>query len=114
MKVNLPNPNDENALESIQIDEWDTWNMDYTLSLLIVPMLNQLKEDGHGYPATLNSFEEWHEILDKMIWSFEQTKGEYESSYGLALNNNEEYKVYMNRVQEGFDLFGKYYMSLWD
>ncbi len=114
MKVNLPNPNDENALESIQIDEWDTWSMDYTLSLLIVPMLKQLKEDGHGYPAVLDSFEEWHEILDKMIWSFEQAKNGYEGYYGLALNNNEEYKAYMSRVQEGFDLFGKYYMSLWD
>lgn len=114
MKVNLPNPNDENALESIQIDEWDTWNMDYTLSLLIVPMLNQLKEGGHGYPAMLDSFEEWHEILDKMIWSFEQAKNAHEGDYGLALNNNEEYKAYMNRVQEGLDLFSKYYMSLWD
>lgn len=114
MKVNLPNPNDENALESIQIDKWDTWSMDYTLSLLIVPMLKQLKEDSHGYPATLNSFEEWQGILDKMIWSFEQAKNEYEGCYGLALNNNEEYKAYMNQIQQGFDLFGKYYMSLWD
>ena len=35
----------------IHIDEWDTWNMDHTLSLIIVPMLKQLKETKHGAPG---------------------------------------------------------------
>jgi len=28
----------------IQIDPYDTWSMDHTLSLIIIPMLKQLKE----------------------------------------------------------------------
>lgn len=36
---------------SIRIDKWDTWNMDYTLALVIAPMLKQLKETKHGSPC---------------------------------------------------------------
>jgi len=32
----------------IKIDKWDTWSMDATLSLLILPMLKQLKATKHG------------------------------------------------------------------
>lgn len=112
MKVILPNPNDENALEVVQIDEWDTWSMDHTLSLLIVPMLKQLKDQSgvSGYPATLNTMEEWYEVLDKMIWSFEQSQ----NLYDITLDSKVDYKATMDKIQEGFDLFGKYYMGLWD
>lgn len=34
----------------IHIDKYDTWNMDGTLSLIILPMLKQLKETKHGSP----------------------------------------------------------------
>lgn len=32
----------------IHIDKWDTWNMESTLALIILPMLKQLKETKHG------------------------------------------------------------------
>lgn len=38
----------------IRIDPWDTWNMDSTLAPIILPMLKQLKETKHGYPASLD------------------------------------------------------------
>jgi hypothetical protein len=34
----------------IRIDEYDTWGMDHTLGLIILPMLKQLKETKHGSP----------------------------------------------------------------
>lgn len=34
----------------VKIDYWDTWNMDGTLSPIILPMLKQLKEKKHGSP----------------------------------------------------------------
>lgn len=34
----------------IHIDRYDTWSMDHTLSMIIVPMLKQLKETKHGSP----------------------------------------------------------------
>jgi hypothetical protein len=32
----------------VKIDKYDTWNMDSTLNLIILPMLKQLKENKHG------------------------------------------------------------------
>jgi hypothetical protein len=37
-----------NRKVKIRIDKYDTWNMDSTLALLILPMLKQLKETKHG------------------------------------------------------------------
>lgn len=34
----------------IHIDEYDTWSLDHTASLIILPMLIQLKETKHGSP----------------------------------------------------------------
>jgi hypothetical protein len=36
--------------QKIHIDYWDTWNMNDTLALIILPMLKQLKETKHGSP----------------------------------------------------------------
>ena len=34
----------------IKIDRWDTWNMNSTLAMIILPMLKQLKETKQGSP----------------------------------------------------------------
>ena len=34
----------------IKIDNYDTWNMDHSLALIILPMLKQLKQTKHGSP----------------------------------------------------------------
>lgn len=34
----------------IRIDRYDTWNIDRTLAMIILPMLKQLKENKHGSP----------------------------------------------------------------
>ena len=79
----------------IRIDPYDTWGMDNTLALIIVPMLKQLKEKQHGapnvddedVPENLRStsakpkendwdtdefhFARWDFVLDEMIFAFE-------------------------------------------
>lgn len=35
----------------IRIDKYDTWSMDHTLALIVLPMLKQLKETKHGSPT---------------------------------------------------------------
>lgn len=93
-----PQGEEEHAVE-IRIDPWDTWNMDYTLALIIVPMLKQLKETKHGAPhvdqddvpedlrmpegwyennycvngeTDPDFFKRWDWVMDEMIWAFEQ------------------------------------------
>lgn len=112
----------------IKLDNYDTWSMDHTLALIIVPMLKQLKETKHGSPHIDNedvpkelwapensdmfdTDEKWHDrwewVLDEMIWAFEQIVEDSDVPV-------EDYKEHYARVKRGTTLFGKYYQGLWD
>jgi hypothetical protein len=80
----------------IKIHGYDTWSMDGTLALIILPMLKHLKDNQHGaghvddedVPEHIRStaapkkenehdtdffwFRRWEWVLDEMIWTFEQ------------------------------------------
>lgn len=152
----------------IHIDKYDTWNMDGTLALIILPMLKQLKETQHGAPGDMPEFSQtdngssqssfefykegdsaawdaghkrWEEILDKMIWSFEQRLDDnWDEKYWIThpVLDMDDYpedegktcfpvrwkvkgecdwegrQKHVEKMQEGFELFGKYYQNLWD
>jgi hypothetical protein len=53
MKVHI-GPYRKNRREDIRIDAYDTWSMDCTLALIVLPMLKQLKETKHGSPYVDN------------------------------------------------------------
>jgi hypothetical protein len=177
MKIKISKfPKYGNQKIDIQIDPWDTWNMDRTLAQIIYPMLLQLKATKHGVPGNFvevggedysdqNSFdfykethddawkvgaERWDEILDKMIWSFGQLAyedyddkyhhgeakydwvksdktypnpitGKIEATYQMVDKNPDEHwydhvghMKHEERIQEGLELFGKYFRNLWD
>ena len=86
-------------IDYVKIDYWDTWNMDSSLSQIVLPMLKQLKATKHGAPfvddedvppklrsttkaaqkvkknewdTDGNHFKRWDYVLDEMIWAFEQ------------------------------------------
>lgn len=84
----------------VQIDPWDTWNMETTLGYIIRPMLKQLKGKKNGAPFvdpkdcpselkpkkltkrerdnghTDNThFERWDWVLNEMIFAFESLEG---------------------------------------
>jgi len=162
---------------SVKIHDYDTWGMYETLSVIIAPMLRQLKETKHGYPLVDNkdvpvelrvkrpknyytrpttdgdnTIEEkeiakWDWVIGEMIFAFEQyearvmvdydwedqfTSGEIDMQmkeveldgktfHTLEKGPNHTYeidtegmKAYTERIRNGFILFGKYYLSLWD
>lgn len=98
MKVNIGPYVDEGERQvEINIDNYDTWSMDHTLAMLILPMLKQLKKDKHGAPNVDNEdvpeelrmpdgwyeekysrngetdpnfFKRWDWVMDEMIWGF--------------------------------------------
>jgi hypothetical protein len=99
MKVNIgpyTTGGNEDRNIDIVIDPYDTWSMDHTLALLIVPMLKQLKATKHGAPLVgdeyvpehlrstaapskenewdidENHFKRWDYVIDEMIWAMEQ------------------------------------------
>ena len=152
----------------IKIDEYDVWSMDTTLAIIILPMLIKLKEQKHGIPGNMtaltytsnssqHSFDfyeegdslshetgssQWDEIMDKMIWSFEQLQpdcdweeqywntkpeldlSEYPEDEGKDIipvrwkvEGDHDRSGYMNKkkkIDEGLLLFGKFFRSLWD
>jgi hypothetical protein len=176
MKVNIRNFNKgpkERKIE-VKVERWDTYSMDHTAALIILPLLLQLKQTKHGVPSGLvtrtggdtdNNYcfdfiqddenavfdklcEQWDEILDKMIWSFQQlvddsydskyhhghmklgwkpveitnpTTGVVETMHEMVDENPGEHwydhvghELHEERIQEGLELFGKYYRNLWD
>ena len=177
MKVNISKfPKNGNQKVNVIIDKHDTWSLDHTLASIIYPALLQLKATKHGVPSEFadvggedyhsqdsfdfykesaqESFEQackrWDDVLDKMIWSFEQLlkdnyddlyhhgKSEYdwvktdkqfanpltgkmEDTFQMVDKDPEAHwydaeghKLHEEKIQEGLELFGKYYQNLWD
>lgn len=58
---------------------------------------------------------EWHEILNKMIWSMEEYKNDNHNDPGMQGKSydSDERKEYLKRYNEGFELYGKYLPYLW-
>jgi hypothetical protein len=101
MRVNI-GPYEDDRVIDVDIDSYDTWNMDHTLAYIILPMLKQLKETKHGAPfveiedrpshlqcliekeshdVDPYHFEAWEWAMDEMIWSFEQKTRDWELDY---------------------------------
>lgn len=108
----------------IRIDKYDTWNMDSTLALLILPMLKQLQATKHGSPSVddedvpleLRStqappkkdeydiddrfHQRWDWVLNEITWAFEQLQPEcdWESQY-----HSGDIKVKFKKIEEKAD-----------
>ena len=51
MRVNIGEPQDDGQQDvDVEIHPWDTWALDYTLALIIIPALEQLRDGTHSYP----------------------------------------------------------------
>lgn len=87
----------------IRIDDWDIYSLDYTLSFVILPALIKFKDNLTGHPSEI-TFEEWQEILGKMITAFRLISEDRDDEFGeLELE-----------IKEGLSLFAQYYRHLWD
>ena len=93
----------------------ECFSLYYPIAEFIYPRLKYFREsDKLGYPAELDSMEEWDEILDKMLFSFDYSINEDEDRFSPTTFTLEEYQDMLNRVDEGFTLFGKYFLNLWE
>lgn len=60
----------------VKYHDYDTWSLDHTLALIILPGLKQLKAIQHGHPCDVNE-DQWAEIMDKMIFAFDEIANDY-------------------------------------
>ena len=116
----------------IKLHDYDTWGMDHTLALIILPMLKQLKETKHGSPWVDdedvpdnlgirttdetpkehdpwgdNVHKRWDWVMDELIWTFTALQ---EDDYDMSIEEEKHWE----RIKNGLRLFGKYYRGLWD
>ena len=127
----------------IRIDPYDTWSMDHTLAMIILPMLKQLKETKHGSPlVSLEDVPEYMratntedyddqmtfdfyndpelckqnvqcDVHDRWAWVLDEMIWAFED-----LSNPGELDLFSlsddKRMQHALMLFGKSYRGLWD
>jgi len=85
-------------------DDSETWSLTDTICHFILPRLKRFKEVNASTPAKL-TMDEWNAIIDKMLLAFELTTREE----GSRIWNDKESK----QIEEGLDLFRKWFMALW-
>lgn len=73
----------------IKYHNYDTWSLDHTLALIILPGLRQLKATNHGYGGVdyndlphawlkdASGEDQWEWIMDEMIWAFNEIANDY-------------------------------------
>lgn len=91
-------------------DYRETWNLDYEIACFILPRLAYLRENAVSYPGSEEFFgegglEKWLAIEDKMIKAFETIVDK-----DMSFETKEEKEI----IEEGLDLFRKYFQTLWD
>ena len=100
----------------------ECWNLDVTIAALILPRLIHYRDSCVSTPTMFIQYDEeyhvingeeahikWIEVLNKMIEAFYLVVAD--TTLGCTM---EELKSISNRINEGLNLFAKYYLSLWD
>ena len=118
---------------------YEVWTLKCAHSDWILPRLRKFRDTVSGYPNNFSSVEEWQAAIDKMIWSFEHHDDLIRPTFPEGYDHRfVRYKIgdltysrcmeeelsadgfmdqrnkHNEKVQEGLDLFGKHYLSLWD
>lgn len=92
----------QKELKEKGLDKTECWNLDRTIACFVVPRLKLFKELGNSYPPELDNMSEWHLLIDKMIYSFEQKM-------------SDDYKTFdKDKYDDGMQTFARYYHHLWD
>ena len=93
----------------------ECFSLYYPIAEFIYPRLKYFREsEKMGYPTEFGSMEEWDEILDKMLFAFDYALNEDTDKFSPIEFNLEEHQTILDRVAEGFKLFGEYFLNLWD
>lgn len=96
----------------------ETWQLYFSIAVFVLPRLKYFREHTCGFPASFEKIEDWQAIIDKMIFSFQtcfhddffQVPKQFKDKYK---NKKNPWKSYVKEVNEGFNLFGKYFLHLW-
>ena len=88
-------------------DDSETWNLDHSIAVLLLPRLIRFKELNNGHPGQFSSMEEWNAVLDDVIYCFEF----YAGGGPYDLNGEEGWDK--ERAAKGLKAFVEFYNDLW-
>lgn len=95
----------------------EMWNLDDTISKWIVPKLKTFKIITQGYPTSMDTFEEWQDMLDEMIFGFEWPANETEWYAKNAFYPGDaieaRFEAMNDRAKRGRMLFAAHFNELW-
>lgn len=126
MKVNIGPYTDDRKVE-IEVDDYDIWNLDHTMALMLLPLVKYYRNftngtfsvDDDDLPEDLKHTPQYSEdrnnyVLDAIIWSFEQIVENNDGTQVLVDGGSmNEAHVHEVQINNGLRLFGKYFRSLW-
>lgn len=122
--------------------EHELWGLDFHLSKYLLKRIKAFRKlDKYGFPAKLESMEEWNAILDKIIFALEFSSFDYglDEKYKeheiifprlekprelFTLNDKpfltyedfqaDKYQEFLDKYNEGMKLFAEYFSNLGD
>lgn len=107
---------DDERFNDFKLDKKNTgispdqlWSFYYSICIFILPRLKAFREQIEfckSHPCGI-TIEEWLSILDKMIFSFDACMKD------VFIEDERERKEYLDKVQEGLNLFAEYFQALW-
>ena len=121
----------KNRAETVVIDDYDVWNLDHSLALIIVPALKILKEKKQGAPSVDNEdvsdelrasdeelhtyskngetdehyFDRWDYVMDEMIFAFESKLEDWEEQFASGENDVKFVEIPDKKDEEGEPLW---------
>ena len=87
----------------IEVDRYDCLDLFTALAEINLVALKKFRKETDGYPGTLDSFEEWDKIMKKMIRAFKI----------IVDDPFPETPEQTEAVEEGLQLFARYFRHLW-
>lgn len=95
-----------------KIQDSECFDLDLKIINFVLPRLKKFKKvNVNSYPEECGSIEDWHKIINKIIWSFQFALDVKERNYSNEYRSNKEN---WDRYNEGMDLFRDYLLNLWD
>jgi len=90
----------------------ETWNLFSNIANFTLPRLKRFKLIVNGYPPDLSE-KKWEDIIDEMIFALNYAANCDDIDTDNNSKTKEQLAEYHKRVENGFQLFAKYFMHLW-
>lgn len=100
------------------------WNIDYELAKWILPRLKAWRAKGPtGFPIDLSEkypddgtgYQAWLDVLDKMIFAFNEiVQSDCSPGHRWEDGSWKYEEERWKKIEEGLNLFREYYWNLWD